>query len=171
MLGNWNKLNEKRMGIILHYDDSTSDAGAVEWLTVDKTCKVSYNWIITRVGTVVDVAPETARAWHAGVCKPSNSLLKYKDANSYFYGVAIAAGGKKGDKISPEQMESVCKLIISLYKHNNWPLTDTWRISSHHLEAWPRGRKIDIIGPDKNNPVYTIQMVLDRLKEIQNGNV
>jgi N-acetyl-anhydromuramyl-L-alanine amidase AmpD len=149
---------------MLHYDDSTSDVSAVEWLTSDKRCKVSYNWLVLDNGKVVEVAPETGRAWHAGVCRPSRVDLKYKDANSFFYGIAIAAGGKKNDKITKAQLDGLCELIAMLFKHNKWTLSDTWRISSHHLEAWPRGRKIDIIGSDKANPVYTLPMVLNNLK-------
>lgn len=139
-LGNWNALKEKRIGVMAHYDASTSDAGAVEWMLRDPACKVSYNWLVLDDGTVVDVAPENARAWHAGVCKPSDPKMPYRDANSAFYGIAVAAGSK--DKVTPKQREAFAQLCAALMRKNKWK--GAWRITSHALEAWPRGRKVDI---------------------------
>lgn len=140
-LGNWNKLVEKRLGIMAHYDDSSSDAGAVEWMLRDPRCKLSYNVLVLDDGTVVQVAPENARAWHAGVCRPSDpDHMPYKDANSAFYGIAVAASGK--DKITEPQKQALIELCVRLMKKHGW--TEPWCITSHALEAWPRGRKVDI---------------------------
>ena len=37
-------LREERIGIMLHYDGSGSDRGAVQWFA-DERCKVSYNLV------------------------------------------------------------------------------------------------------------------------------
>jgi N-acetyl-anhydromuramyl-L-alanine amidase AmpD len=139
-LGNWNKVRGQRLGIMVHYDASSSDAGAVQWMLRDPACAVSYNWLILDDGEVVAVAPAGARAWHAGGCRSSDPRLPYKDANSAFYGIALAAKGT--DTATPAQREALVKLCLRLMKLHRW--TEVWRITSHALEAWPRGRKVDI---------------------------
>ena len=138
---NWGTLYEPRAGVMLHYDESGNDDGAVEWLLFDPRCKVSYNWLILDDGTVRDVAPVEARAWHAGVCRPSEGAPHYKDANSAFYGIAVAA--KHTQVATPAQFAMVVTLCRTLFSKHGWPLTDTYRIVSHRTEAWPRGRKDD----------------------------
>lgn len=141
--GNWNTLYESRKGICLHFDASASDAGAVEFLLRDPACKTSYNKLILDDGTVVEVAPDHARAWHAGVCRPSEQVPTYKDANSAFYGVAFAAREK--DVVTPEQFQAAVRLLTQYMRKHGW--TDVQRhITDHAAEAWPRGRKTDIRG-------------------------
>lgn len=154
-MGNWGKKVGKRLGVMLHFDDSTSDASGIAWLTKDPRCKVSYNFAVRDDGTVVEIAPEEARAYHAGVCHPSIPELVYTDANSAFYGIAITA--KMGDTVSDAQKNGVVGLVKRLFQKNGWPLTDGWRITGHRAEAWPRGRKID---PD---PVLNPQVIRDAL--------
>lgn len=127
---------------MLHYDGSASDAGAVSWLRDDPRCKVSYNVLLLDNGQVVQIAPNDKRAWHAGICRPSDPAHPYTDANSAFYGVAIAA--KPGDTVPLTQFGTLLRITVELFLEHGWPLTDTWRLTSHHLEAWPRGRKTDI---------------------------
>ncbi len=144
MPGNYNSLREERLGVMLHYDASASDAGAVDWLTKDPRCRVSYNWLVLDDGTLVEVAPEDKRAWHAGVCRPSRPQLPYKDANSAFYGIAWA--GTDGEQCPAAALVSIIDLCVRLFNKHHWPLTDTWRIVGHEEEAWPRGRKVDPTG-------------------------
>lgn len=139
----WNDLREPRKGIMLHYDASGSDAGAVQFLLRDPDCKVSYNQLILDDGEVVEVVPDDGRAWHAGVCKPSATVPKYKDANSAFYGLAFAS--KPGDRVFPEQVAAAVQVAVRWMKRHKW--TDVNRhITDHAAEAWPRGRKQDING-------------------------
>lgn len=162
-LGNWNKRHEPRIGVMLHYDASASDAGAVAWMLRDPACKVSYNWLILDDGTVVPVAPADARAWHAGVCKASNpAQMFYKDANSAFYGIAVAAGSK--DLATPAQRAAVAKLCAKLMRTHRW--ADDWRLTSHALEAWPRGRKADI---GKVYPIEEIRADVMALLKTENS--
>jgi N-acetyl-anhydromuramyl-L-alanine amidase AmpD len=142
--GNWNnKPYESRKGIMMHYDASASDAGAVEFLLRSPACKASYNKLILDDGTVVDIAPDTARAWHAGNCRPSSGVLPYKDANSAFYGVAFAA--TYGSAITEVQFAAAVRVLVAYMRNHKW--TDVERhITDHAAEAWPRGRKVDIGG-------------------------
>lgn len=156
-LGNWNQRREPRIGIMIHYDDSASDPGAKAWLTEDERCKLSYNDLVMDDGLIVPIAPEDARAWHAGICKPSLPTLKYQDANSAFYGMAIAASGK--DRATAAQYAAVIKRCRERFAKHQWPLTDTWRVVSHASEAWPRGRKVDCEGPRRGDPVLDLERV------------
>lgn len=142
--------------MMLHYDASSSDRGAVAWLTQDPRCRVSYNWLITDEGAIHSIAPYEARAWHAGVCRPSEDF-DYTDANSAFFGIAIAA--KDGEVATHEQFTAVVLLIEAIFRANDW--TEVARITSHHLEAWPRGRKLDIVGTDPEKPVLCLETVRD----------
>lgn len=128
----------KRIGCLLHFDASTSDAGGIAWLK-DPRCKVSYNWAVRDDGTVVPIAPENARAYHAGVCRPSRPELAYTDANSAFYGIAITA--TSGDVATEPQKQAVVALCKRLFAKHGW--TEPWRITGHSAEAHPRGRKAD----------------------------
>jgi len=155
---NWGRLREPRIGVMLHYDGSASDAGAVAWLTRDPRCKVSYNWLVLDDGQLVGVAPADARAWHAGVCRASAELLVYRDANSAFYGIAVAATA--GQRATPAQSATVTRLVRSLFRSHGWDLhADSWRLVGHESEAWPRGRKHDPTGPDPAHPVLAVDLV------------
>lgn len=140
---NWGKLREQRQGVMLHYDGSASDAGAVTWITKDPRCAVSYTTLITDDGQVIPIAPRDARAWHAGVCRPSDAeRMPYADANSAFYGVALAA--RSGDIVLPAQYAAVVAHCVTLFHEHDWTADELWRITDHAGEAWPRGRKVDI---------------------------
>jgi N-acetyl-anhydromuramyl-L-alanine amidase AmpD len=159
MLGNFNRVRGQRLGIMLHYDDSTSDASGIQWLTKDPACHVSYNIAVQDDGVVVAVTPEDARAWHAGVCKSSGEKLVYTDANSAFYGIAITANAK--DHATARQLAAMVDVCVRLFRKHRWPLTQTWRITTHAIEAWPRGRKVDCEGQDADGKLRTRNRVLD----------
>ncbi|HEY4100086.1 MAG TPA: N-acetylmuramoyl-L-alanine amidase [Gemmatimonadales bacterium] len=155
----WDTLRQRRVGIMLHYDDSGSDAGALEWLTKDPRCEVSYNVLVLDDGQAYEIAPLEQRAWHAGVCHPSDSArLSYQDANSAFYGIAIAA--KDGETAKLLQFRSVVELCRQLAAQHAWDLAkEPWRITGHADEAWPRGRKIDPTGSNPLRPVLSLEAV------------
>ena len=157
-------LREDRQGICLHYDGSGSDRGAVQWFA-DERCKVSYNLLGLDDGSYVRIAPDTARAWHAGRCRPSDpDRLHYGDANSAFYGIAIASSGKHD--VTPLQMLTMALLCHIYFKKHGWDLRDTWRIVGHSSEAWPRGRKTDPEGADPNNPILSVDDIRQLLPKV-----
>src|SRR3990167_6545186 len=134
----WGNRNfEPRQGCMLHFDASASDQGAMAWMLNDPRCKVSYHWLVLDNGAQLTVAPMAARAWHAGVCRPSSTSFTYKDANSAFYGIAIAA--TDGDVATPAQRLAVARLTAGLFKLNRWDRRlELWRITGHENECWPR---------------------------------
>lgn len=154
---NWGMLREPRVGIMLHYTGPGTDAGLVDWMKHGADCKVSYNWLIQDDGRDVEVAPGSGRAWHAGVCRPSDFRLAYTDANSAFYGLALTA--RAGEKCSQFAFRAVLRVCREVYREHQWSLRETWRIVGHDTEAWPRGRKIDPTGPEPKKPVLDVLAV------------
>lgn len=151
----WGTLREPRQGILVHYDASASDAGALAWLRDDPRCRVSYNWLILDDASQHTIAPLDARAWHAGVCRPSDARLGYRDANSAFYGIAIAA--TDGEVATEAQREWVARLCVPLFRRHGWSRQeDLWRIVGHNTEAYPRGRKHDPVGSNPARPVLSV---------------
>lgn len=156
---NWGKLTEPRIGIMLHYDASYNDKSSVAWLASEEVT-VSYNWIVLDSGNIIPFAPLENRAWHAGCCRSDHPHLPYRDANSAFYGVSIAA--TVGDVATREAKGGVADLCVTLFAHHHWPVAEIWRIVSHgsqavyckgHPLAGQRGRKSDPEGPNKARPV------------------
>ena len=143
----------KRIGICLHYDGSASDAGGIGWLKSPKS-QISYNFAVQDDGTVVPIAPENVRAYHAGVCRPSVPELVYTDANSAFYGIALTATSV--DTVTQAAYDALVALCQRLFAKHGW--TEPWRITGHSAEAWPRGRKADPEGQGKT-PVLSVPAV------------
>lgn len=139
---NWNARREPRQGLMLHYSAGSYES-TVSWCRTAKS-GVSYNRVIRWDGHVESVAPDDARAWHAGVCRPSAPHFTYADANSAFEGIALAGGPAYGPPTAAA-VDALVRLLGARMDANGWPRTDAaWRITSHHLEAWPRGRKQDV---------------------------
>ena len=157
-------IREDRKGVMLHFDGSGSDKGAMQWFS-DPRCKVSYNLLVLDDGSYVRIAPDSARAWHAGRCRPSNpTRLHYGDANSAFFGLAIASSGKHD--VTPLQMLTVALLCRVYFEKEGWSLEETWRIVSHRSEAWGRGRKTDPEGADLKNPILSVDDIRQLLPKV-----
>lgn len=159
------KLYEPRVGCLLHYDASTNDKGAVAWFS-DPRCKVSYQWLVTDDGVPHRLAPDTARAYHAGVCRPSNPRLQYKDANSAFYGISLAA--TDGDTCTPQALQTVVRLCVGYFLERGWKSSEVFRIVGHSSEASPRGRKVDPEGTHPT-PVLSVDKVREAVKSTLEG--
>jgi N-acetyl-anhydromuramyl-L-alanine amidase AmpD len=151
---NWGALREPRLGVMLHYTGPGSDDGLVAWLQRGADCRVSYNWLVQDDGEEVPVAPAAARAWHAGVCRPSDPRLVYQDANSAFYGIALTAAPP--EVASQFAFRAVLRVCRELFYQHRWSLRESWRIVGHDTEAWPRGRKIDPTGPNPKHPILDV---------------
>lgn len=148
-------LREKRLGVMIHFDGSVSDAGARSWFA-DPRCAVSYQDLVLDDGTVVQIAPTSARAWHAGACRSSDpERLPYRDANSAFYGIAAATDDRY--QVTALQMLAIAYRTRWYFAAEGWDPRETWRIVGHDTEAWPRGRKFDPTGPDPRNPILAIE--------------
>lgn len=150
------QLRGKRLGVMLHYDASTSDEGAVGWFKNPK-CEVSYQYLVLDDGSYVEIANHLERAWHAGVCRSSNEdKLRYSDANSAFIGIAVATDDAQS--VTAPQLLTAAWLTAREFHRHGWSLAETWRIVGHNTEAWPRGRKID---PEGDNPKLPTMRVSD----------
>jgi len=155
-------LGERRLGVMLHYDASGNDAGAVAWFA-DPRCQVSYNWLALDDGSYVEIAPRDAGAWHAGICKSSDpARLPYRSANRAFYAISAATDDRVD--VTPIQLLTIAWLTRRCYSWESWPLEDTWRIVGHsteavypagHPKAGQRGRKSDPEGGSPANPIYS----------------
>jgi N-acetyl-anhydromuramyl-L-alanine amidase AmpD len=167
---NFDDLREPRLGVMLHYDDSSNDASAVAWFT-HPACQVSYNSLVLGDGSYVPIVPREKRAWHAGTCRTSDPLrLPYRDANSAFLGLAIAANDRA--PATPAQFDTVVWLVREFFAEHGWPLHETWRVVGHDSEAiWStgadvplrlrgkRGRKIDPTGSNPRRPILSVDAV------------
>lgn len=147
-------LEEPRIGVMLHYSEG-SFRGTAEWCRTGKPKNpnpVSYNALVGPAGQRDVIVPWHLRAWHGGKCRPSDpARMPYTDANSAFEGIALSGGPQFGPP-TPRQIAAVVLLIRERFAANGWDRRETWRISSHDAEAWPRGRKSDITGPNKAKP-------------------
>ena len=146
-------LRASRSGIMLHYDDSSSDVSALEWFA-DPRCTNGYTWLVLDDGRVVELADPGLRTPHAGPC-----LIPR--ANSCFYGIAAATNGL--ELATAEQLASIAGLCAALFRFHGWPATTIGevraRIVGHDEQAvwtaaytsrrelWGRtGRKVDPTG-------------------------
>ncbi len=152
-----------RIGVLLHFDDSSNDKWAVAWFR-DPACKVSYNRLYLDSGDVVSICPMSRKAWHAGVCRQ-------KDANSAFYGLSAATNAQT--PVTQKQFESICYDTASLFRYHGWTASEVeTRIVGHDAQAiygpantkrrelWGKGgRKIDPTGYDPARPILSVPKV------------
>lgn len=177
-----------RGGVMLHYDDSASDAGALAWFR-DARCRNGYTWLVLDDGEVVELADPAKRTPHAGGCLTPN-------ANSVFYGIAAATNGTT--PATDAQVDSIVRLCAFVGETHGWasrrePAADTacdW-IRGHDAEAtwspaltraagmddnrgrllWGQtGRKLDPTGVRADGvPVLSVREVRARVAEMLGG--
>ena len=147
---------EPLQGVMLHYDDSSSDDSGVGWFK-HKDCVNGYNDYVLDDGSYWELSAYGRAARHAGSCRPSSSLFSYKSANSAFYGIAVAA--RSGEQATMPQLLTVAWITRIVFAREKWPLADLWRITGHEDEAWQRGRRADPSGYDKKRPVMSKQAI------------
>lgn len=154
-----------REGVMLHFDDSSSDEAAWKWF-IDPACHVSYNRLYLDNGTVVQITPSIESvAWHAGVCITPH-------ANYRYYGLAAATNTKV--PATEAQVRAIAHDTAALFIANHWPTADVERrICGHedeacygqrdypkHPEMWGQlGRKIDPTGYHKSHPILSTARV------------
>ncbi len=177
-----------RLGVMLHYDDSASDAGALAWFK-DARCRNGYTWLVLDDGEVVELADPAKRTPHAGVCRTPN-------ANSVFYGIAAATDG--ATPATAEQVKSIVRLCAFVGRKHGWAgsgeagVDTAWDwIRGHDAEAtwspaltraaglddargrmlWGQtGRKVDPTGVRADGvPVLSVREVRARVADILGG--
>jgi N-acetyl-anhydromuramyl-L-alanine amidase AmpD len=159
-----------RLGLMLHYDDSSRDDWAVEWFD-DLRCTNGYTWLVLDDGRVVELADPAMRTPHAGACRTPM-------ANSAYYGVAAATNGLV--LATDAQLASIVRICAAVFCHHQWGIASLeTRIVGHDAQAtWtaaytPRrelwgktGRKVDPTGqrPD-GRPIIDVRDVRRRIAE------
>lgn len=152
-----------RHGIMLHFDASRTDQGAINWFD-DPEFLLSYNRAYTDNGRRIKLTPTIEhRAYHAGKCR--SDAVVHDNANSSFYGLCITAGD--GQVATTEQFTAICvdAAVIARYHQlrgdPGWGIDniDYW-ITGHEDWAFPKGRKHD---PTGENPKKGLPPVLDKI--------
>ena len=117
---NW---NARRNGqspdmLILHYTGMTSAEAALERLC-DPSAKVSSHYLIDRDGVCVQLVPEEARAWHAGLARWHGET----DINSRSIGIELVNPGHAHGYIDfPQtQMVALLRLLSSIHSRHTIP--------------------------------------------------
>ena len=121
--------------IVLHYTGMASGPEAEAWLA-NPVSEVSSHYVVRENGTVVQMVPEAARAWHAG----AGSWAGKGDINSHSIGIEIINGGHDyGLPAFPDaQIEAVIALCGDIAAR--WGIAPQ-RILGHSDTA--PGRKVD----------------------------
>ncbi|MES2177987.1 MAG: N-acetylmuramoyl-L-alanine amidase [Gemmatimonadota bacterium] len=153
-----------RGGIMLHYDDSSSDHGALEWFH-DPRCRNGYTWLVLDDGRVVELADPGMRTPHAGPCLTPM-------ANSRFYGIAATTNGSVC--VTAQQQSSIVRLCFAIARFHKW--SDPVLVGHDEQAVWTAeytkrralwgtvGRKVDPTGrrPD-GVPVLDVRTVKDQV--------
>jgi N-acetylmuramoyl-L-alanine amidase len=121
--------------LVLHYTGMPDSGEALLWLA-NPISQVSAHYFVFEDGRVLQMVPESRRAWHAGVSAWDGE----GDINSSSIGIEIANPGHPGGLPSfpEEQIQSVTALAKDIVTR--------WRISPDHVLAHSDvapGRKLD----------------------------
>src|SRR5690606_5154798 len=108
--------------LLLHYTGMETAQGALDWLTREES-QVSSHYFVFEDGRIVQLVPETRRAWHAG-----KSFWKGEtDINSASIGIEIANAGHPGGL--PEFPEPQVEAVIALCRD----VAQRWNIAPERI--------------------------------------
>jgi len=121
--------------LVLHYTGMESAEAAEDWLC-NPLSEVSSHYLVHEDGRVVQMVPETGRAWHAG----KGSWKGVADVNSFSIGIEIVNPGHSFGypDFPPSQIEAVIALCRDICQR--WAILPQ-RVLAHSDTA--PGRKID----------------------------
>lgn len=120
--------------LILHYTGMPTAAGALERL-VSPSSEVSAHYFVDEDGAILQLVPESRRAWHAG----RSFWAGEQDMNSASIGVEIVHPGHDDPRpFPPGQIEAVARLCLDICERN---AICAQRVLGHSDIAV--GRKID----------------------------
>jgi N-acetylmuramoyl-L-alanine amidase len=131
---------ERRSGrrptmLVLHYTGMPDEGEALQWLC-SPVAQVSAHYFVFEDGRVLQLVPESRRAWHAGVSQWDGDT----DINSSSIGIEIANAGHPGGL--PPFGEAQIDSLIALAQD----IVTRWRIAPErvlaHSDVAP-GRKLD----------------------------
>lgn len=104
--------------LILHYTGMATAQAALDWLCVEES-QVSCHYFVDEAGLITQLAPESARAWHAG-----QSFWKGEtDINSASIGIEMANPGHDGGAppFAEPQIEAVIALCRDIVARHGVP--------------------------------------------------
>jgi N-acetylmuramoyl-L-alanine amidase len=93
--------------LLLHYTGMPTAESAIQWLAAPES-KVSCHYVVDEAGSVTQMVPEAARAWHAGVSHWQGAI----DINSRSIGIEIHNPGHDGGY--PEFPEAQMRAVEAL---------------------------------------------------------
>jgi N-acetylmuramoyl-L-alanine amidase len=104
--------------VILHYTGMKDAASAIQWLC-NPLSEVSCHYVVMEDGRVFQLAPERARAWHAGVSHWQGET----DINSSSIGIEIVNPGHDlgYPDFPPEQVDAVAALCSDIAQRHRIP--------------------------------------------------
>lgn len=120
--------------IVMHADAGTTDGGTVAWIQNPES-KVSYHYMVGRVGQVYRFVADDMKAWHAGKSE-WNGASVHGSLNPVSIGVCVANNGT--EQYADIQYKLAGKLVAHLMRKYSVGLHD---VRGHH-EVSP-GRKTD----------------------------
>lgn len=83
--------------LILHYTGMPSAKSALKWLCTPES-SVSAHYFVYETGKILQLVPESRRAWHAG----AGSWRGLDDINSRSIGIEIVNMGHEGAQVDPD---------------------------------------------------------------------
>jgi N-acetylmuramoyl-L-alanine amidase len=121
--------------IVLHADASKSLRGSLSWIR-DPESKVSYHYLIGRLGNIYECVQPSKRAWHAG----KSAYLGRPHCNNHSIGVCFS-NDQLGEPFAEAAIEAGIRLCSALILRHPGITPD--RITTHAAVALPKGRKAD----------------------------
>lgn len=139
------------MGVMLHYDAGASDRGGLAWL-LDGRNSFGYNLYVFDDGQAYLII--LGRAAHAGKTRSSDPVrLPYPQGMGNAAFISISAAAREGDLVTDAQKGTILRLGATVFQAMGWSIREeSWRLTDHYEQAWPRGRKVDVIGWDPTLP-------------------
>jgi hypothetical protein len=174
-----------RVGIMFHYDDSSSDAGGLSWFR-SPSFKLSYNRAYQDDGRRIRITRSIHdKADHAGICRVRPGLavhtipgttFRYGGANAGYFGLCATADGN--DVITMEQYNVMIEDAAVIVRAAGWAEQLDTRIIGHDQEAvfnprdnpghpklWGKlGRKVDPTGVDPTHPVIDLERIREGIR-------
>lgn len=127
--------------ILLHYTGMPDDAQAQAWLCNPES-QVSSHYIVHVDGSIVQMVPESRRAWHAG----KSAWAGVTDINSCSIGIEIANAGHPGGL--PDFTDAQVAAVIELCRDCG----ARWQIASERVLAHSDVAPIRKVDPGENFP-------------------
>lgn len=171
---NYGGVNLGRDFVIVHANGATAES-TVAWF-LNPNANVSYHYLITLEGNVLQFVDEEERAWHAG----RSQWDDYSDLNDVSVGVAIESVEGAHSQVTEVQYEVLLELIRDIAQRHDIK-TDYVR---GHKEVSP-GRKTDplhidmdklradLAGEDTSERIHTLVLhdFAPNMLQAENGQV